>query len=77
MTNPDECNVVDELIGHIKVLVDDELSNFVNLAIALQIDVSSIHQILLSQVLSAQIFPFRVDDLILPKMFLSTHPSMQ
>jgi hypothetical protein len=47
-TNLDECNVVDKLAGCIKVLVDNSLGDFINFAIALQINVTSIHQILLS-----------------------------
>jgi hypothetical protein len=57
MTNPDECNIVEVIVVFIVVLVDDDLSNFITLAIAHQIDISSIHQIL-SYVLTAQILPF-------------------
>jgi hypothetical protein len=58
MTNPDECNIVEVIVLFIIVLMDDDLSNFITFAIALQIDVSSIHQIL-SYVLAAQILPFK------------------
>ena len=46
MTYLDECNIVEVIVVFIVVLVDDDLSNIITLAIALQIDVSSIHQIL-------------------------------
>jgi hypothetical protein len=42
-TNPDECNVVDDIVDWIIVLVDDEFSNIVQFAIALLIDVSCIN----------------------------------
>jgi hypothetical protein len=60
MTNLDECNIIDVLVGWIIVLVDDESSCVVAVTIALKIDVASIHRPQ-SVVLAAQIFLIRVD----------------